>query len=121
MCPEKRNEAVRGVEHKCDGERLGELGFLSVEKRRHREDLLPLSSYVTRGCVEVGVVLFSRGTSARIRRNGLRLHEGRLRLDEEELLPVSGQPLERAAQGGDRVTVPAGVQGTLDVVVRDVA
>ena len=38
-----------------------------------------------------------------------------------EDLPVSGQPLERAAQGGDRVTVPAGVQGTLDVVVRDVA
>ena len=81
MCPEKRNEAVRGVEHKCDGERLGEVGFLSVEKKRHREDLLPLSSYVTRGCVEVGVVLFSCGTSARIRRNGLRLHEGRLRLD----------------------------------------
>ena len=26
-----------------------------------------------------------------------------------------------AAQGGDRVAVPAGVQGTLDVVVRDVA
>ena len=25
--------------------------------------------------------LFSHGTSARIRRNGLRLHEGRLRLD----------------------------------------
>lgn len=81
MCPEKRNEAVRGVEHKCDGERLREVGFLSVEKRRHREDLLPLSSYVTRGCVEVGVVLFSRETCARIRRNGLRLHEGRLRLD----------------------------------------
>ena len=40
---------------------------------------------------------------------------------EENLLPVSGQPLERAAQGGDRVTVPAGVQGTLDVPLRDVA
>ena len=39
----------------------------------------------------------------------------------EDLLPVSGQPLERASQGGDRVPVPAGVQGTLDVVVRDVA
>ena len=29
--------------------------------------------------------------------------------------------LEGAAQGGDRVTVPVGVQETLDVVVRDVA
>ena len=47
MCPEKRNEAVRGVEHKCDGERLGEVGFLSVEKKRLREDFLPLSSYET--------------------------------------------------------------------------
>ena len=81
MCPEKRNEAVRGLELKSGGERLREVGFLSVEKRRLREDFLPLSSYVTRGCVEVGVVLLSRGTSARIRRNGLRLHEGRLRLD----------------------------------------
>ena len=81
MCPEKSNEAVRGLELKSGGERLREVGFLSVEKRRHREDLLTLSSYVTRGCVEVGVVLFSRETCARIRRNGLRLHEGRLRLD----------------------------------------
>ena len=40
---------------------------------------------------------------------------------EEKLLPVSGQTLEGAAQGGDRATVPVGVQGTLDVVVRDVS
>ena len=61
MCPEKRNEAVRGVEHKCDGERLGEVGFLSVEKRRLREDFLPLSSYVTdeRLCAGGGVPLLA--------------------------------------------------------------
>ena len=59
MCPEKRNEAVRGVEHKCDGERLREVGFVSVEKRRLREDHLTLSNYVTSGYVEVGMVLFS--------------------------------------------------------------
>ena len=61
MCPEKHNEAVRGVEHKCDGERLREVGFLSVEKRRLREDLLPLSSYVTdeRLCGGGGVPLLT--------------------------------------------------------------
>ena len=31
---------------------------------------------------------------------------------------MSGQMLELAAQGRDRVTVPAGVQETLDVVLR---
>ena len=81
MCPEQRNEAVRGLELKSGWERLREVGFLSVEKRRHREDLLTLSNYVTRGYVEVGMVLFSHGTCARTRGNGLRLHEGRLGLD----------------------------------------
>jgi len=81
VCPEKSNEAVRVVEHKSDGERLREVGFVSVEKRRLREDHLTLSNYVTSGYVEVGVVLFSHGTSARTRGNGLKLHEGRLRLD----------------------------------------
>ena len=81
MCPEKSIEAVRGLELKSGGERLREVGFVSVEKWRLREDHLTLSNYVTRGCVEVGVVLFSCETCARIRRNGLRLHEGRLRLD----------------------------------------
>ena len=72
---------MRVVEHKSDGERLREVGFVSVEKRRLREDHLTLSNYVTSGYVEVGVVLFSHGTSARTRGNGLKLHEGRLRLD----------------------------------------
>ena len=72
---------MRVVEHKSDGERLREVGFVSVEKRRLREDHLILSNYVTRGYVEVGMVLFSHGTSARTRGNGLKLPEGRLRLD----------------------------------------
>ena len=50
-----------------------------------------------------------------------REEQGSCEVSCEDILPVSGQPLERAAQGGDRVPVPAGVQGTLDVGVRDVA
>ena len=58
-----------------------EVGFLSVEIRRLREDHITFSNYVTRGYVEVGMVLFSHGTGARTRGYGLRLHEGRLGLD----------------------------------------
>jgi len=32
MCPEKGNEAVRGLEHKSDGGWLRELGLFSLEK-----------------------------------------------------------------------------------------
>ena len=72
---------IRGLEHLCYGERLRELGVLSLERRRLQGDRAEAFWYVKGAYKKDRERLFTRAHCDRTRGNGFKLNEGRFRLD----------------------------------------
>ena len=72
---------LRGLQHLPYKDRLRELGLLSLEKRRLRGELIAAFQDLKGASKQEGRQLFERGDKSRTRGNGLKLKEGRLRLN----------------------------------------
>ena len=77
----KATKMIRGLEHLPYRDMLRELGLFNLEKRRLRGDLTATFQYLKRGHKQEGSRLFGSIDKSRTRGNGLRLKEGRFRLD----------------------------------------
>jgi len=75
---------IRVMEHLSYEERLRELGIFSLEIRRLQGHLTAAFQYLKGTYKKAGEGLFTRACNDRTRGNGIKLKEGRFRLDRRK-------------------------------------
>ena len=79
--PEEATKLIRGLQHLPYKDRQRELGLFSLEERRLQGDFIAAFQALKGAYKQEGSQLFERAANTRTRGNGLKLKEGRLRLD----------------------------------------
>ena len=72
---------MKGLEHLSYEERLRQLGLSSLERRRHRGNIISVYKYLKKGFIENRASLFSGEPSVSIRGNGHNLKHRRFLLN----------------------------------------